>query len=192
MAQGWTSWGVVGRYVRIINTKSSPSFSPARTQSTDPWEELMCVSNLQLSWLPWCTFLSSPAFHSAQYELLWWPQIFQPRWTHMSGPFCCFLQLSPSHASHLLQQFFLCTPWWWEVPFLWDSKTGPQGGSMYEGESTPASGFAVPSDSQPDSPDQTGTLQWPHRFVVFPWELLVVTSLWVGKEREAHSEPDLK
>lgn len=43
----------------------------------------------------------------------------------------------------------------------------PSGGWMYEGESTPASGFALPSDSQPDSPDQTGTPQWPHRFVVF-------------------------
>ena len=135
MAQGWTSWGVVGRFVRIIDTKSSPSFSPARTQSADPWEELISVSDLQLSWLPWCTFLSSPAFHGAQYELLWWPQIFQPRWTHMGGPFCCFLQLSLSHASHLLQQFFLCIPWWWEVPSLWDSKTGPQGaGCMKENQ----------------------------------------------------------
>lgn len=55
---------------------------------------------------------------------------------------------------------------------------------MYKGESTPAYGFAVPSDSQPNRPDQTGTPQWPHRLVIFPESLLLVKALWVARETE--------
>lgn len=85
-------------------------------------------------------------------------------WVDLSAVFSSCLQAMP--ATYFSSYFFV--PPGDEKSLLSGTlRQVPRGRWMYEGESTPASGFALPSDSQPDSPDQTGTPQWPHRFVVF-------------------------
>lgn len=97
-------------YVRIINTKSSPSFSPAELSLQILGRSSCVFLTFQLSRLPWCTFLSSclpqcPVWAALVTSSLS-TQMDSYEWT-----FCCFLSCLQAMPATYFSSLFFVTPW---------------------------------------------------------------------------------